>query len=145
MCKQWFVWVVIACLVAVASCGPSPQKGTITLETEIDFSAEPYSGTFEVTEGAELLGCVSGSLVVTTSASSDFKELRCESGERSGTFTIEFNPPNVWMAEWTGPWTVKEGTDDFSGLSGGGELQAIIDLEDQSGVEIHTGEIEHSN
>jgi hypothetical protein len=49
------------------------------------------------------------------------------------------------MAEWTGPWTVKKGTDDFSGLSGGGEFQAVFDLEDQSGVEIYTGEIEHSN
>jgi hypothetical protein len=115
------------------------------LETEIDFSAEPYSGTFEVTEGAEILGCVSGSFVDTLSASGDFKELTCESGERSRTFTIEFNPPNVWMAEWTGPWTVKEGRDDFSGLSGGGEFQAVFDLEDQSGVEIYTGEIEYSN
>ena len=145
MGKQWFVCVVIACLVAVASCGPSPQKGTITLETEIDFSAEPYSGTFEVTEGAELLGCVSGSFVDTLSASGDFKELTCESGERSGTFTIEFDPPNVWMAEPSGPWTVKEGTDDFSGLSGGGEFQGIFDLEDQSGVSTYTGEIEYSN
>jgi hypothetical protein len=34
---------------------------------------------------------------------------------------------------------------DFSGLSGGGEFQAIFDLEDQSGVEIYTGEIEYSN
>jgi hypothetical protein len=145
MGKQSFVCVVIACLVAVASCGPSPQKGTITLETEIDFSAEPYSGTFEVTEGAELLGCVSGSFVDTISASGDFKELTCESGERSGTFTIEFDPPNVWMAEPSGPWTVKEGTDDFSGLSGGGEFQAVFDLEDQSGVSTYTGEIEYSN
>jgi hypothetical protein len=55
------------------------------LETEIDFSLEPYSGTFEVTEGAEILGCVSGSFVDTMSASGDFKELTCESGERSGT------------------------------------------------------------
>ena len=145
MGKQWFLCVVIVCLVAVASCVPSPQKGTISLVTEIDFSALPYHGTFEVTDGAEILGCVSGSFVDTLSASGDFKELTCESGERSGTFTIEFNPPNVWMAEWTGPWTVKEGTDDFSGLSGGGEFQAIFDLEAQSGVEIYTGQIEDSN
>jgi hypothetical protein len=49
------------------------------------------------------------------------------------------------MAEWTGSWTVKEGRDDFSGLSGGGEFQAVFDLEDQSGVAIYTGVIEYSN
>jgi hypothetical protein len=97
-----------------------------------------------VTEGAEVLGCKSGSFIAEEIGSRDFKKHTCESGERSGTFTVEFDAPNNWVDEWSGPWTVKEGTDDFSGLSGGGEIRAILDLVAKSAVETITGEIQFS-
>ena len=123
----------------------APRKGMITITTKIDFSARPYHGTFEVTEGAEALGCVSGSFVDTPTASATLKKLTCESGERSGTFTVEFKPQNIpGRGDQNGPWTVKEGTDDFSGLSGGGDFWVVLDKVTQSGVETLTGEIQFS-
>lgn len=127
------------------SCTPSPPKGTITITTHIDFGALPYHGTFEVTEDAEVLGCVSGSFADTPTASAILKKLTCESGERSGTFTVEFNPQNIpGPGDQNGPWTVKEGTEDFSGLSGGGDFWVIGDEAARSGVETLTGEIQFS-
>jgi hypothetical protein len=116
------------------------KYSSITLQ--IDISTKPYNGIFEVTEGAEVLGCESGSSVDTLTAISDYSTLTCESGERSGTFTIEFDAPNRWMEEVNGPWTVKEGTDDFSGLSGGGDFHTLFDLTERSGVVAYTGEIQ---
>ena len=34
--------------------------GSVEITTEIDFSEEPFSGTFEVTDGADALGCATG-------------------------------------------------------------------------------------
>jgi hypothetical protein len=136
----------LAVFLLVVSCAPSLQKGTITITTHIDFSAEPYHGTFEVTEGPEVLGCVSGSFVDTPTASAVLKKLTCESGTRSGTFTVEFNPQNIpGPGDENGPWTIKEGTADFAELSGGGDFSVINDDAAQSGVETLTGEIQFNN
>lgn len=87
---------------------------------------------------------MSGSFVDTPTASAILKKLACESGERSGTFTVEFNPQNIpGPGNQNGPWTVKEGTEDFFDLSGGGDFWVIGDGA-QSEVETLTGEIQFS-
>jgi hypothetical protein len=144
MKKYSFCLVIAIVMVTMASCAPNPPKGTITITAQFDISAKPYNGTFEVIEGAEILGCESGSQVDTLTASRDFSTLSCGSGERSGTFTIDFDAPDRWMEEVNGPWTINEGTDDFSGLSGGGDFQTIFDFDEQSGVVTYTGEIQFS-
>ncbi|MCH8900647.1 MAG: hypothetical protein IH942_09195 [Acidobacteria bacterium] len=47
-------------LLAAACGGDTPTAGPVTIETEIDFSTEPFHGTFEVIDGADVLGCSSG-------------------------------------------------------------------------------------
>ncbi len=41
-----------------------------------------------------------------------------------------------------GPWSVKEATDEFSGLSGGGDFSLVFSEVGDSGVETLTGEIQ---
>jgi len=145
MSNQWFQTGVIASLLVLVSCTPTPQKGTITITGKIDFSTEPFHGTFEVTEGADVLGCERGSFVDTQfpSSSSVVRELTCESGERSGMFTVEFilqQAPGI--GDINGSWSVKEATDEFSGLSGGGDFWLNLRGGGDSGVDTLTGEIQ---
>lgn len=109
--------------------------GQIRIETELLFNDTGATGTFNVTEGADLFGCESG-----TSVDIDHgppmgvdKTMTCESGSRSGTITVNFEPiPNT-------PWTVVDATGDFAGMSGIGEWtgEAIGD----TAAETLTGEI----
>jgi hypothetical protein len=137
--------VAIASLLVLVSCTPTPQKGTITITTQFDFSAEPFLGigTFEVTEGADVLGCEQGSFVDTPLDISVLKELTCESGERSGTFTVKLTPQIIsGPGDINGVWFVKEATDEFSGLSGKGDVSIFFNEVGVSEVETITGEIQ---
>jgi hypothetical protein len=127
-----------ACLF-VTACTTGPAKGTVTIKTRIDFNVLPYTGTFEVSEGADILGCSAGSFVDTPMDDSVQKLLTCESGASSGTFTAEFNPE-----ENPGPWSIVAATEDFTGLAGGGGFSIVVDNATASGVETLTGEIEYS-
>jgi hypothetical protein len=145
MFNKWFQTGAIASLLVLVSCTPTPQKGTITITSQIDFSAEPFHGTFEVTEGADVLGCEQGSFVDTQfpATSTVLRDLTCESGERSGTFTLKFTLQNIpGPGDINGLWSVKEATDEFSGLSGGGDFSLVVSEARDSGVDTTTGEIE---
>ncbi|CAN5745917.1 hypothetical protein BH20PSE1_BH20PSE1_16710 [soil metagenome] len=114
--------------------------------TQISFTREPYHGTFEVTRGAEVLGCERGSFVDTPAGTTIFKELTCESGARSGTFAAKFNPQDApGPGDRNGQWSIVEAADDFSGLDGGGEFSAVIDEGWKTGVETLTGNIQFSS
>jgi hypothetical protein len=142
---SWLVAGIATCLL-VAACAPSPPKGRITLITQINFTAEPYRGTFKVTKGAEVLGCERGSFVDTPAGTTIHKELTCESGERSGTFTAKFNPQDApGPGDRNGPWSIVEAADDFSGLYGEGEFWVVFDEEGKTGVETLTGNIQFSS
>jgi hypothetical protein len=99
-------------------------------------NVESMKGTFEVIHGADVLGCEQGSFVEwigeISQGTADLKELTCESGERSGTFTV-----GKFLAFLgTGPMYVTRATDDFAGLSGEGEW-FIVDNEDGD-IEVET-------
>jgi CubicO group peptidase (beta-lactamase class C family) len=135
---MWLVFAVAATSTLVAAaCAPGPTQGWVAVITQIDFTEEPFHGTFEVTEGADVLGCSSGTFVDTpTTANAIHKEFTCQSGTTSGTFTAEFFPPS-------GPWKIVDATDDFSGLSGAGNFALFMDDTDPTaGVEALTGQIQ---
>lgn len=135
----------LACLFALTSCTQGPPTENITIVTHIDFSAEPYQGTFELTDGPDFLGCERGTFVDTPAGDSVLKELTCEAGERSGTITLEFTPQDIPgdQSGQNGPWSVKDGSDDFSGLSGDGDFWVIYTDGGESGVETFIGEVQY--
>ena len=60
MGRRVLVGLFAACF-ALAACGSdgdsaeTPTEGGVTIETQADFSDRPVQGTFEVTEGAEVM------------------------------------------------------------------------------------------
>ena len=131
----------------VAGCGGSDdeegtQEGPVTITTDVDFTSLPYEGTFEVSEGADELGCSSGTFVDEEAGDGVNKVSRCADGERSGTFTIYFEPPADERV--SSPWRVVAATGDFSGLEGEGDFIVEINQDEKSGVETFTGDIEYA-
>jgi len=79
------------------------------------------TGSFQVTTGAEALGCSSGTIIETYKFQrTATKVLTCTSGARTGTFTIDAGGgfPNVIGPD--GTWEVIDATGDFVGLTGNG-------------------------
>lgn len=121
-------------VLALAAC-----RETVTVTTAIDFSSQPYHGTFSVDEGADALGCASGTFVDTVLPEGINKEMTCEEGAGQGSFTIFFDP----IGEEPGqPWRVVSATGDFRGLEGDGEF-SIEYSDDQTGVETLIGKISY--
>lgn len=155
-------WVGMAAVLLLAACSSDTSEGggsadttgapaaeAVTIVTDIDFSAQPFGGTFAVERGAQALGCSSGSFV---DALNDFggidKVFTCEDGAE-GTFTVKAHtmtlgcdpgPPEVC----NGSWAVDglRSTGDFAGLFGFGEFEVLFD-EPSSGVETLRGEIHY--
>jgi len=101
---------------------PTPTAGPVTIKTDVDRSVSPLSGTFEVTVGADVLGCSSGTVVQMESDSFGKKDnvMTCESGTNTGTFTI------IYDATDTSRWNVLESSDDFAGLQGEGRISFVL-------------------
>jgi len=119
---------------------PTPTAGPVTIKTDIDRSVTPLQGTFEVTVGADALGCSSGTLVSMNSETFGKKDnvMTCESGPNTGTFTIIYDPTD------TSRWNVLESSDDFAGLQGEGRISFV--LPDASTVEeTFEGDIEYTS
>ncbi len=115
----WLIFAVTVSSTFVAACAPGPTQGSVTIITQIDFTKKPIQGTFEVTKGAAVLGCVRGTFVDSPiTAIAIHKEFTCESGTARGTFTAEVFPPR-------GPWQIVDATDDFRGLSGAGDFWVV--------------------
>jgi len=104
-------------------------EGPVTIETELDFESEPVSGKFEVPDGAELLGCGSGSVLEDGGPSGITNAFTCEDGTRTGTFTIEWKiiEGTEGPGEVNGPWAVSDATGDFAGLTGEGLWSGTVD------------------
>jgi len=144
--KRARVVLVVAATVfalGVAGCGGSDNEGSLTITTDIDFKSEPYEGTFEVSEGEDVLGCSSGAFVDHEVGDGVNKVSTCADGERSGTFTIFFEPRDALLAH-VSPWRVVAATGDFSGLEGEGDFSLDVNEDDESGVETFTGDIEYA-
>ena len=146
MRKPLLLLAAIAVMVLVAGCADDePSQGPVTISTEIDFSAEPIRGTFEVTEVADILGCDTGTFVDTPSALGVHKDFTCETGAKEGTFTARFLPQDIpGPGDQNGPWSILEATQDFNGLEGEGDFSVVFNDAEESGVETFTGEIQSS-
>ena len=128
--------------------GRHAAAGPVTIETEIDFSTEPFHGTFQVTEGAEVLGCSSGTFVDTPGDDDIQKDFTCEKGSKEGNFIAVFvpNPETPGPGDENGPWSISVGTEDFAGLIGEGDFSVVYAPDDAPrGVETLTGDIEYTS
>jgi hypothetical protein len=120
--------------------GTSADTGSLTIVTDIDFTSEPYTGTFEVTEGSDELGCSGGTFVDQNVGGDDVdKVLTCTDGERSGSFTILFHPTPEESD--VSRWQVVRATGDFTGLEGEGDFSVDYSDDEESGVETLTGDV----
>jgi hypothetical protein len=119
----------------------TPKEGPVTLVTQIDFSSRPVIGTFEVTEGADVLGCSSGAFVDNGSPTDGVQRvMTCDSGSNDGSFTVALTFEAVaFEVSDKGTWSVVEDSDDFVGLQGGGDWSIVYAT--NSGVGTWTGDI----
>ena len=140
--------LVILMMLFVGACGgDAPTSGPVSIETEIDFSTDPIQGTFEVTEGADILGCSSGTFVDTPRDVDIRKDFTCGTGTKEGTFTAVFDPQDIpGPGDQNGPWSILEGTGDFTSLQGEGDFSVVFDPDGlPKGVETFTGDIEYTS
>jgi hypothetical protein len=137
--------LVVLVVVLVLAMGLAPAvratkpDGPVTIKTEISFPA--FSGTFDVTEGADILGCSEGSFEdilygAPHSSAANRKVFHCGDGGE-GDFTLIFNPG--WSPDAHGHWVVWKGTVDFAGLRGEGDFSLEFDPETLTAFETFTG------
>ena len=120
----------------------------VTFETEIDFSTRPVTGTFEVTEGADVLGCSSGTFVDSGSPNDGVQRvMTCDSGPNEGSYTVALSfEANAGTVSDNGTWSVVEGSDDFDDLQGRGEWSIVYDQTGGgSGAGTWTGDINYTS
>jgi D-alanyl-D-alanine carboxypeptidase len=113
--------------------------GAVTITDLIDFETE--SGLFDVPEGASVLGCENGSFVEAPLAAVMERVFTCESGERSGSFTVHFQPEMAEQGRFTSSWTVEDSTGDFAGLRGNGDFVGVLTDDEVHAEATWTGEI----
>ena len=103
---------------------------SIVIESDVDFATA--AGTFTVDEGAELLGCSSGSLAQRGGPQGPHgvtNTFICEDGDRQGTFTFAWKIIDGAKGPGTdnGLWSVLATTGDFAGLTGDGLGSGVVD------------------
>ena len=137
--RRSFGYLAAILLLAVACGGDTPTAGPVTIETALDRTLSPISGTFEITVGADVLGCSSGTVVSMNSETFGKTDnvMTCESGPNAGTFTI------IHDAGDTSRWNVLESSDDFAGLQGEGRISFV--LGETTVAETYTGDIENTS
>jgi hypothetical protein len=142
--------VIVVMLLATACSDDSPTEGPVTIVAQWEFDDGLVFGTFEVTEGADALGCSSGAFKDSRVDPENWlRVFACESGSNDGTFSATFNyfdtddgPGNA-----SGSWSVAEGSEDFVGLQGDGEWFGVYDqtIGVNEGVETWTGDISYTS
>jgi hypothetical protein len=144
-----FGFLALVLLLAAACSDDTPTEGPVIIVGQIDFSDRPVHGTFEVTEGADVLQCSSGTFEDGfVSESNILRAFTCESGPNEGTFTTAFRITSESAPESlvdSGPWSVEEGSDDFIGLQGGGEWSVVYSPDGPEGVDTWTGDINYTS
>lgn len=125
---------------ATAASDDTPKEGPVTIANQVDFTFRPVTGTFEVTEGADVLGCSSGSFQDSGSPNEGVARVyTCEAGSNEGSFTSDVS----FLAEAntesdSGTWTISEGSDDFVGLQGGGDWSIVYAVGGDPNVAVGT-------
>jgi hypothetical protein len=135
-----FGFLALVLLLAAACSDDTPTEGPITIVTQTDYSDEPVVGTFEVTEGADVLQCSSGTFEDKVKGGNVQRVSTCDSGSNEGTFTTDFT-----VNDGDGIWSVVEGSDDFVGLQGGGEWSEVPSPDVPESVETWTGDINYTS
>ncbi len=138
--------VIVVMLLATACSDDSPTEGPVTIIAQVDFDDRPVIGTFEVTAGADVLQCSSGTFEDGRVNSATHRRIfTCESGTNQGTFTTTLTYSDVPSgADSTGSWNVAEGSDDFVSLQGNGDWSSIKTEDLPESVDTWTGDISYS-
>ena len=137
---------VVVVLLAAACSDDTPKEGPVTWVNEVTFGSQGVSGTFEVTEGADVLGCSSGTFVDSGNPDVGVQRVQtCDSGSNEGTFTVAFAFDDFTDEGENGTWSVVEGSDDFVGLQGGGDWFIVYPTDPNLGVGTWTGDINYSS
>jgi poly(3-hydroxybutyrate) depolymerase len=112
-----------------------PATGTsLDNLVEIRTTVSPPEGTFEVTAGADALGCERGTLIDDAFQWTGFSSsYHCESGEHSGSGFSMYLVPD------TNEWSITTGTGGFEGVEASGFIEPIHF--DQSTRTLLVGEI----
>lgn len=143
--------VILLSLVLVVPGSAGPPVGTIKIETEADFTSVPIGGNFEVVEGADELGCWSGTYVdypagiLPPTRGAITKVFTCEKGG-TGTFTANFQPfvRKPGPGDLNGHWNFTDSSGDFAGLHGEGDLSVDFVMNPPpSAVETLSGNIHY--
>ncbi len=134
-----FIGVLVLLMILVQTSGASPPSGPVTIVTAIDFSSFPFSGTFDVTGGSDILGCSSGTFVdFPNGFGSIHKVFTCTDGG-NGSFTFIFLPGrSPGPGDQNGHWEAWKSDGDFAGLRGQGDFSFVF-IPPASGVETLTG------
>lgn len=143
-----FAVVLVVGAVAIVNSTQSDSfaaPGPVTIEGAVDSSTRPVVGTFNVTVGADILECSSGTFVDEYIAQDDIRRaMTCDTGANTGTFTLSFalTGPDSGPGDENGSWRVVEGTGDFSGLQGAGNWSVIwSETDPDEGADTFTGEM----
>lgn len=127
----------------------------MTLTAELfnpDAAGAPFTGTgpFDVTEGADVLGCSAGTIadqgILGPETPSFFRVWTCTTGDKEGTFTARVDWAGGDFEFWD--WATTESTGGFAGLQGQGEGQSEVLSDDENGVrwvDTYTGDIEYGS
>ena len=141
--------VVVMMLLAAACSDDTPTEGPVTIVAQVDFDGRPVVGTFEVTEGADVLQCSSGTFEDEfLSQDNILRVFTCESGSNEGTFTATLAITSESTPESpvdNGTWSFVEGSDDFVGLQGSGEWSVVYSPDGPEGVDTWTGDINYTS
>jgi hypothetical protein len=141
----YFGFLTFVLLLTAACSDDTPKEGPVTMVNAVDFSSRPVAGTFEVTEGADVLGCSSGTFVDAGSPTDGIQRVyTCDSGSNEGSFAASFNfdATESFTESDSGTWSVVEGSDDFAGLQGSGVWSIVYEATSPDvGVGTWTGDI----
>ena len=120
----------------------SMAAGDIEMTATVDF--EQGGGTWEVTAGADLLGCDGGSFTDAGFAAGEERTATCDAGPGSGSIVLRFapEPSGPESDEFVSDWNVHAATGDFAGLQGGGDWSAVLDRDNDRADETWTGSVE---
>jgi hypothetical protein len=143
-------FLAVAVLLLAAACSDdTPTEGPVTIVSQIDFDGRPVVGTFEVTQGADVLGCSTGTIEDEFFTNDNIHRLfTCESGSNEGTFTATFaitSEPHPESFVDNGTWSSLAGSDDFVGLQGSGEWSVVYSPDGPEGVDTWTGDINYTS
>lgn len=123
-------------------------EGPVTIVNRVDFEFRPVVGTFEVTEGADIAGCSTGSFVDSGSPTEGVQRVyTCEAGSNEGSFTASLS----FLAEAntvsdSGTWTIVEGSDAFVDLQGDGDFSVVYEIDGPNiGEDTWTGEVNYTS